>query len=232
MRITDPEVIRNGEKDLLKAIEEDLDLDMVKEILKEQLAASSLNSSGGEIVVHDNQIAFKLDFTIQLSGSLMFDREGNYISGTTKEAREDSQTDSGGSSQEYPEDLDPEDLDLNDLDIREALVEAAPQLSSDAGEPKEPEKSENPEKLETLEDTDDLDSEDEELDIKLPDYNLDEELDEEEDNEENQLPDMPEPLDMPDDVLQDDGEEEDLIDDDISDILKESREFWDQKKDS
>jgi len=79
MKITDPQVIEDGEKDLINAVQEDLDLDAVKQILKDRMGASTLSSKGGQIVVHNNKIAFRLDFDINLSGSLLFDREGNYI---------------------------------------------------------------------------------------------------------------------------------------------------------
>ena len=247
MRITDPEVIRNGEKDLLKALEEDLDLGMVKEILQKQMAAFNFNATGGQIVVHDNQIAFKLDYTIQLSGSLMFDRDGNYIPGTQETEQEDSS----------PPDSD--NFDLDDLDLQETLEEVAPQKSPaapDAGEAGEPypeltspdltplDALGEPDDQNDAEENHDQDFGEPALDIKLPEYDSDKNALDEKDldnvtpenenleDEEDQLPDMPEPLDMPEDALQNDEEDEDdLIDDDISDILKESREFWDQKKD-
>ena len=79
MKITDPDVIKNGEKDLIDAVKEDLDLDTIKEIIQNKMNAKALVSKGGEIVVHNNAIAFRLDFSIEISGSLMFDRQGNYI---------------------------------------------------------------------------------------------------------------------------------------------------------
>jgi len=79
MKITDPHVIEDGEKDLIDAVQQDLDIDAVKQILKNRLTAAALASRGGQIVVHNNKIAFRLDFDINLSGSLLFDRQGNYI---------------------------------------------------------------------------------------------------------------------------------------------------------
>jgi len=79
MKITDPDVIKNGEKDLIQAVKDDLDLDTIKKIMQNKINAESLSSKGGEIVVHNNEIAFRLDFNIKISGSLIFDRQGNYI---------------------------------------------------------------------------------------------------------------------------------------------------------
>jgi hypothetical protein len=80
MKITDPHIIQTGEKKLITALREQLDQETVKTILMERMTETSFASRGGQIVVHDNQIAFRLDFDLQLSGSLLFDRQGNYIS--------------------------------------------------------------------------------------------------------------------------------------------------------
>jgi hypothetical protein len=79
MKITDPQIIQNGEKKLIAAVQEHLDLETVKTILMDRIAEIPFESKGGQIVVHDNQIAFRLDFDLKLNGSLLFDRQGNYI---------------------------------------------------------------------------------------------------------------------------------------------------------
>ncbi len=79
MKITDPRIIQTGEKKLIAAMQKHLDLETVRKILSERMAETAFESKGGQIVVHDNQIAFRLDFDLQLTGSLLFDRQGNYI---------------------------------------------------------------------------------------------------------------------------------------------------------
>ena len=252
MKITDPDIIKTGEKDLIEAVKDDLDLDAVRHILEKRMAASSLTSTGGEIIVHNNQIAFRMDFNVQLSGSLMFDRDGNHIP-----LPEDS-----GTQEEEPA----TDLDMDDLDISETLDEIGP--DSESGD--------NPPELETdpEPETDEPEPDDDNPDISLPDYSLDDaeevitdedshdelqvfdenELDENLDLDASEdapdlLEDLPQPggeldpLDLPapengQDLDEDEAElienddDEDILDDDISDILKESREFWEQKKES
>ncbi len=81
-------------------------------------------------------------------------------------------------------------------------------------------------------DLDDLDP-DPDLDI-TGELDLSNEFDSLEELDPNEI-DTPQELDALDalDEAQTDGlEDDDLIDDDISDILKESRDFWEQKKDS
>ncbi len=266
MKITDPGIIKDGEKDLIDAVKDDLDLDAVKEIIEKKMTAAALSSKGGEIVVHNNEIAFRLDFDVQLSGSLMFDRKGNYIPESGGEPDESSEakrnqtkplesetfespgipepdeileTDGAFESDdilEQDENNDPEDLLSSELgldNINESIEEAGPEtlLSSD--------------------DDNGIDFDDDELNINLPDYDLDDDLDDDldekltDDNldldtkEDSNIDDIAEDentdieldnLDqLADDLELDPATEEDG---DIDDILKESREFWEQKKDS
>lgn len=297
MKITDPQVIEDGERDLIEAVREDLDLDAVRQILKERMTVSALSAKGGQIVVHNNKIAFRLDFDINLSGSLLFDREGNYIVESEEDdtlapemeldgfdtqdnrdypfsdnialvetgLNETDLTEQEIDPQEIdemsinlPYDLedesekkmglsDPDDLDINPLDLEtDTLLPEEPDLLTQ--EPYVTAESNDftseDLKLEGLDD-EDLDDEDLDLDLEgLNDEGLDEEdlelegLDDEEleleglddeglDDEELELED----LDL-DDSEENDLLQEERLDDDINDILKESREFWEQKKDS
>ena len=232
MKITDPDIIKNGEKDLIDAIKEDLDLEAIKEILKHQIAQTVLSAKGGQIIVHDNQIAFQMDFDLNLSGSLIFDRDGNYIP-----VSEDLS---------ISDDTLPDDINLDDVSIDDALEEIDPE--SDLPETSDddlfiPEDDTVQEEL-----TDHLS--DEELDIDLEEDNspniLDQDLLEPDGLEdlleadeglssENGLDDMDDltseqmetPLSNVDDApIKTDG------DDDIDGILQESRECWEQEKET
>jgi len=88
LKITDPDVIKTGERDLIESIKDDLDLAAIQGILLEKVRSSSFDIrdealsfdvSGGEIVVHDGQIAFKVNFELKTEISIMFDRKGIYI---------------------------------------------------------------------------------------------------------------------------------------------------------
>jgi hypothetical protein len=174
MKITDPDVIKNGEKDLIQAVKDDLDLDIIKKIMQNRMNAESISSKGGEIVVHNNEIAFRLDFSIEMSGSLMFDRQGNYL----------------------PESDGEDALPIDDLDTF-------------TDEP-DPETDLEPGSEATIED---------DLYLKpemgtLSDSESETELSLEPDSEINES----------DDIL------DDIVDEDIDDILKESRDLWENKK--
>ncbi len=215
MKITDPDIIKNGENDLIEAVKDDLDLDAVKEILKKRMEAAKLSSKGGEIIVHNNEIAYRLDFDIRLSGSLMFDRQGNYISESDQTVDDEPGEQEAPGKSDDQENLISEDFDLEDINIDETLEEVAPQTLLNDDEDTEIENIETPEE--------------EELNIALPDYNLDDELDPENGNpDENENEPDVEVGAQKDDLIENDIGE----DDDMSDILQESRDFWDQKKDS
>lgn len=177
MKITDPGIIKNGEKDLIESLKADLDLEAVRAIIQKKLTAAALSPKGGEIVVFNNEIAFRMDFELSLKGSLMFDRQGNHI----------------------PADDMPQEIIV----------------------PSYEDKPENP-RVETKNDIEDS------LDL------MDEDLDSLDDLDELTETGEPEPaLDETGSLLEDDSLiSDDLADDDISDILKESRDFWEKKKDA
>ncbi len=242
MKITDPDIIKTGEKDLIDAVKDDLDLDAVKQVLEKKLAATVLSAKGGEIIVHDNKIAFRLDFDLNLSGSLMFDREGNYISAPDDLSENPTDDSIEAIGVDTPE---PDEVNLDEIDIHETLEELKPDAPNDDAEEniQEDDQEEiqdgtnelNGDESNQIESEiiDDIDIE-EDLDINLLDDDLDDEL---------VLEDEPsdfEPLSEETELLEDepdleyDLDDEDAIsdDEDIDDILKESRDFWDQKKDS
>jgi len=192
MKITDPDIIKNGEKDLIEALKNDLYLDAVKEVLKKRMTEAVLSSEGGEIVVYNNKIAFKLNFDIHLSGSLMFDRQGNYI----------SESDETGDQENSVF----EDYNFDDININETLEEVEPKTLLSNAKGAEIEDNDTSEEEPSFSDT-----MEEELKVDLPDYGFDDELDQKSEDSEITM--------------------DDIIDDDINDILKESREFWELKKD-
>ena len=229
MKLTDPDVIKDGEKDLINAIEEDLDLDSINEIIKDKLKVKNLESKGGKIIVHNNKIAFKIDFELSMDGSVMFDRDGNYIPDDGENAIDDStaatdtddnktdNVDEIGDKEKNEVDLDGTD-DINEeieLDFSETEIEedkeadADKEANKDKIDKEESDSEENDDKIAqelVVEDdlADDLDgSESSELDLDIEDF---------EDTEEDEL-------DFSDD-------------EDIDDILKESRDFWENKKGS
>ena len=184
MKITDPEIIRTGERELIEAVKGDLDWDTIGEIVKQRINISSINSTSGEIVVHENQVAFRIDFMLKMDLSLMFDRDGVLI----------------------PD---------RDEDQANGVVESSEQSSED-GMVKTSEPPPAEQEISSWENQGDQtppgpEAENQEtLDIEHPDFDLSD-------------------LDLAVDVPKDD-EVGEALDDDIDEILKESRDFWENKK--
>ncbi|MGD9823273.1 hypothetical protein [Desulfobacter sp.] len=206
MRITDPQVILNGEKDLIASVQKDLDLDAVRDLLKERLTVRALSPKGGRIVVHDNDVAFRLDYEINLDGSLLFDRNGNLL--------EDSE------SMVQASDLD-DHLSINLPDYDDAPNEASGEDLSDDIRDAEPGLE-----IENLEDESVFDQDGSDL-LEADDSDeLIDDLTQADDIEDLSAGELP-------DIDLEDGYTEtgqDMLDDDISDILQESRDFWEKKK--
>lgn len=86
MKITDPEVIKSGESELIDAITADMDWGGIGKVFMEKHKLDiddDVEYKNGDIVVYNNQIAYKLDFDVKVSLSILLDREGTYISLST-----------------------------------------------------------------------------------------------------------------------------------------------------
>ncbi|WP_321492884.1 hypothetical protein [uncultured Desulfobacter sp.] len=213
MRITDPQVIENGEKDLIASVQRDLDLDAVRDLLKDRLAATVLSPKGGQIVVHDNDVAFRLDYEINLNGSLLFNRNGDLIEVTDNKPWEQEPNDEDEALESDLnhdlQDTENQNTDNHDNEIQDA----EPALD-------EMEDLEN----EPAFDQDDLDI------LKADDDELIDGLPQDNDVENISTDEIPDIAFNDEDEDEDRDTSQDMGDDDISTILQESRDFWEKKK--
>jgi len=86
MSIIDPEVIHKGEKGLLSSILTSLDMYQIEKLFNKNYNLSlkeKLELKKGDIVVYNNQIAYKLGFSAVATFSLLMDKMG-YYQGFTK----------------------------------------------------------------------------------------------------------------------------------------------------
>ncbi|MBN2255370.1 MAG: hypothetical protein JW736_06670 [Deltaproteobacteria bacterium] len=94
MKVTNPEVIRTGEAELIDAITADVDWGAIEKIfvekhnlgLEEDVAYKS-----GDIVVYNDRVAYQLSFEVRVNLSVLLDRDGNCLSLSTSgnEKRDD-----------------------------------------------------------------------------------------------------------------------------------------------
>ncbi len=83
MKVTNSEIIKNGEQELIDAITADLDWGAIEKIiLKEHNLGieEDIEYKSGDIVAVDNQIAYRLDFEVKVNLSVLLDRYGDYLS--------------------------------------------------------------------------------------------------------------------------------------------------------
>jgi hypothetical protein len=95
VKITNSDVIKSGERELIDTIIGDLDWDTIEEIVKNRhklKIQDDVEYRQGDIIVHNNQVAYKLDFDVKMTLSLVFDRDGNYLSLVTSEDAENMET--------------------------------------------------------------------------------------------------------------------------------------------
>ena len=80
MKITNPKVIQSAEKAFLNAVKDHLDWDAIRKVVNKKMAQCSLEPRGGELVVHDNGVGFRVDVHCAMDVGIMFDRHGNLVS--------------------------------------------------------------------------------------------------------------------------------------------------------
>ncbi len=264
MKITDSQVIREGEKELINAVKKQIDQEKIWEIVVHKLSRGSLEARDGEIVIHDNQIAFRLDFEMQFTGSILLDREGNLLSDevaaeshTRMDDEESLQegdehealmSDSDSMAEEKPADSDDENNDADhmeeeesfipgediDTDFTQVPLEGSSSDDSDNHEEDLAEIDEDDDNMEMEEIAEDLTdsellelTEDDSVEYdSIEEALLDSDFEEEEEDDQS----------FPDDILMDDAKkegtdfQEDIIDENINEILEESRAFWKENK--
>jgi len=125
MRITKADVIKNGEQELMDAISADLDWGAIERVFREKHHLNieeDVEYKGGDMVVHNDHVAYRLEFIARVTLSVLLDREGNYLSVTTAEVP-------GKTDGQEPEDMPPADetaQPTSDEGLLQVLSELAP----------------------------------------------------------------------------------------------------------
>ncbi len=82
MKLTNPETIEENEKDFIDTINAELDWEAIEKMLLEKhkfTLQEEIEYKDGDLVVHDNQIAYKFDFEIKVPLSVVFNRQGECL---------------------------------------------------------------------------------------------------------------------------------------------------------
>jgi len=82
MKLTNPETIQDGEKEFIDTINAELDWAAIEKILFEKHSLTlheEIDYKNGDLVVYQDQIAYKFDFEIKVPLSIIFNREGECL---------------------------------------------------------------------------------------------------------------------------------------------------------
>jgi len=81
MKITDSKVMQSGEKAFFNAVKDHLDWNAIREVVTKKMKQCAIESKGGELIFHENNVAFKINLHCAMDVSITVDRNGNLISG-------------------------------------------------------------------------------------------------------------------------------------------------------
>ncbi len=82
MKITSPDTIKMNAKEFIDSINAELDWEAIEELVLEKYRfhmQDEVDYKKGDIIVHDNQVAYQLDFDIKVALSIILDRDGECI---------------------------------------------------------------------------------------------------------------------------------------------------------
>ena len=83
MKLTNPESIQESEKEFIDTINAELDWDVIEQMLldKHNLAVQDdIEYKDGNLIVYNNEIAYKFEFQIKVPLSVIFNRGGECLS--------------------------------------------------------------------------------------------------------------------------------------------------------
>ena len=83
LNAVNPDMIEEAVTDLIEKVKSNIQFDQVKAICKPHEFIEKIDKidfKNGDIVTHNDQVAFKMDFKISYNFSLLIDRKGNFLS--------------------------------------------------------------------------------------------------------------------------------------------------------
>ena len=83
MKVTNADVIKTGEQELIDAITADLDWSVIEDIFRKEHnlgLEEEIEYKKGDIVAYDNQILYRLEFEVKVNLAVLLNRKGEYIS--------------------------------------------------------------------------------------------------------------------------------------------------------
>ncbi|WP_320040341.1 hypothetical protein [uncultured Desulfobacter sp.] len=92
MKLTNPESIQESEKEFIDTINAELDWDIIEQMLLDKhnfAVQDDIEYKDGNLIVYNNEIAYKFDFQIKVPLSVIFNSSGECLSMSTTRDDED-----------------------------------------------------------------------------------------------------------------------------------------------
>lgn len=86
MKLTNPEIIQESEKEFIDTINAELDWEAIEKLLLEKHSFTlqeEIDYKDGDLVVYNDNIAYKFDFEIKVPLSVIFNRQGECLKMST-----------------------------------------------------------------------------------------------------------------------------------------------------
>lgn len=93
MKLTNSESIQESEKEFIDTINAELDWDAIEQMLLDRhgfTVEDEVDYKDGNLIVHNNEIAYKFEFEIKVPLSVIFNREGDCLEMSTRSTDEDT----------------------------------------------------------------------------------------------------------------------------------------------
>ena len=87
MKLTNPESIQESEKEFIDTINAELDWDAIEQMLLDKhgfVVQEDVDYKDGNLIVHNNEIAYKFEFEIKVPLSVIFNRNGECLEISTQ----------------------------------------------------------------------------------------------------------------------------------------------------
>lgn len=118
MKLTNPDTIQESEKDFIDTINAELDWEAIEKLLLEKHSFTlqeEIDYKDGDLIVYNDDIAYRFDFEIKVPLSVIFNRDGECLE--MKTVRDDFEDDD-----EFDPDLD--EIDLEDENLSDEKIDA------------------------------------------------------------------------------------------------------------
>jgi hypothetical protein len=114
MKLINPETIQESEKEFIDTINAELDWDAIGKMLLEKHSFTlqdEIDYKDGDLVVHNDAIAYKFDFEIKVPLTVIFNRGGECVEiSTVRDNSDEEEQDEERQDEKIGDDFSPEEL--------------------------------------------------------------------------------------------------------------------------